>query len=345
MTFIRMHAGACPESSRLGLAFVAGLLAAALSACGGGSELQDTGQDAGGDSVPAESNLVLAESNAKAAMRNALVAVSSPVVSSAVILATPKRHPGADAAAPALISETALALARQVRPAGEAKAAVDETVACQGGGTLQVTGQRASTDLSAGDDLQMIATDCKLGLLVGEGVVNGQIGFKVTSGTTGGAFPRKAEIAFALTGFRLQVATRVLTGSGDLLASLVIAAEDAPLKAVFTGRSLAMVIAEGQREVAITWKDFLYAPDFADDTLSSFKARIETQDPGLGSGIHTYVITRDGAQGLRVQGRQSGLSLVQSGAALVLALDADGDGSYEKTIDADVQVDELLAGG
>lgn len=303
-----------------------------LTACGGGGGGDGAGGGAGEDAAPL---LALTEANAKAGAYSAIINLNNPGPEGGaqVVIAGTKAQP-ADAGKLGPATQLVLSLARLAAGAkrgGSTKVAVDDSVACAGGGTVRAEGEMAAPpELSTGDRLTLVTANCKPDVNSRE-LVNGRVTVAVHA--LGAA---ATDISFEYDRFSI--------GSGDFSIDMT---GDTRLRTSgrssmqLTGTRLSLSATQGADTTLLRWHDYRLATEAIDGAKHrSLAARVETLDPRLGTGWVGYTLSTpspvlddlvDGA--LRLQGQQGSALLVQfsDDGKVTLQLDADGNGSYERT--------------
>lgn len=290
-----------------------------------------TGGAGGSDTVQL---LTLTDANAKASAYNALVSISNPAPeggANAVLTGTKSQAEGTGTLAPP--SHLVLSLARLTTSGwrgGHTKVAVNETVGCDGGGTVRAEGEMAAPpDLSAGDRVTLIATNCKASTS-SEEIVNGRVAVTVQALGT-----EVNDLSFEYDAFSLKGAEFNVTLSGDSRLRTSGASSTQ-----LTGTRLALSTTVGTQTTLLRWLDYRLVTEPVNGVVGrSLSARVETLDSRLGTEWVGYTLStpspatrelRGGA--VRLQGQGSAM-LVQFGndGNATLQLDADGNGSYERS--------------
>ena len=306
---------------------------ALLAACGGGGGGSgDAGAGADG-TVPL---LALTDANSKAAAYNALINISNPGPqggATAVVTGTNPTSKSASASTLEPPSHVALSLVRLAVSGwrgGSTKVAVNEAVDCEGGGSVRAEGEMAAPpNLSTGDRVTLIATNCKPSPNSQE-TVSGRVAVTVQAlGTDVNDVSLEYE-AFSLRGAEFSV---TLSGDSRLRTSGASTTQ-------LTGTRLALSTTLGTQTTLLRWLDYRLAAEPVNGVVGgSLSARVETLDSRLGTEWVGYTLStpspatrelRSGAVRLQGQGSAMLVQFEDDGNA-TLQLDADGNGSYERS--------------
>ncbi|TFY99905.1 hypothetical protein [Ramlibacter rhizophilus] len=317
-----------------------------LAACGGGGG--SGGAGSGGIGGSSAAPLKITEANAKPVAASALENVASEGTGSTADLVSGLKGLGiGGAASPTLqvvrSASTLAGLAAKRAGLSTTKAAVDESVACPQGGTLRVSGNVADGEtLVAGDQVNLIATGCRM-LVDGElQTLDGGLSLTVRSGSFASSYPAQAELALVATSLRTSTPQYVVEADGDLLATWSASAATRE-SFVFSGTRFTSSLTMSGQTRSITWRDWRQsvAVDGAQTTLA-LAAAIEATDGRLGSAPVSYTLTTPVALVQVGSGLSGELKVTGGGSALLLRLvapdsatllvDANGDGAYERTL-------------
>lgn len=317
----------------------------ALAGCGGG------GGDAGGPPAGGfQATLAISTSNAKPVAADALDSATNidaaRGASNFVISAQVE---------PAALSSPALRLAQAASALGARRgagtglllaAAVNETVACSGGGTVTVSGNVAASDgFTAGDSATLSAAGCRETI---DGVLttmSGSLALTITGGSFSAtaAFPRHVAMTIQASNFSVTAGSDASTASGDVSMDLTETGPDAAA-VVLTGTSLSSQVTTSAGTRSFTMRSYRQALAIAGGSTSyTVTGDFETSNSRLGTGTVAYHVSTPAALvassagdlsagSLRVDGKASALLLTVTGSnALRLEVDADGNGSFESS--------------
>lgn len=314
--------------------------AAMLVACGGG------GGGGGGAPMPsAPAAVQITESNAKpvGAHATATAQDASAAQGSVSLMAGGVQVDAWSAAVPNLRAIATLAqLGARVGSAGAMAAGVSASETCPGGGTLTATTTAAGNGVSAGDSAEIVANNCTIG---GE-TLNGSLSLRVVSGSiTDGASTFHIVMSLVADKLSIKTSTQTATTTGDLqLDWNVTSGSTSSMTASGTSLSTSFTTASGTRSTTLRNYSQTIAVNGAVMT-GRMSASVESTSTLLGSAGGSYTISTPSdlvwtttnsnptAGVIEVVGaNRSKLRVTYSGSAVVLAVDADGDGTYEKTI-------------
>lgn len=212
--------------------FTAVLLSVLLASCGGGGGGGDSGGTTATPSTSStttsNSSLVLiSTSNAPAVAATAFDVVSGTDTTQGLTALVTGVSVESEATAPMPALPVLLtSLARILpRPAGSAVAAgvaIDQTVTCPQGGTVNVRGAVSSNSaLTAGDTLTISANACRQMVINTATTMNGSLTLAVTAGSMpDGATAFDVTLRFSTSSLRMTQGTTSILADGDMLVRL-----------------------------------------------------------------------------------------------------------------------------
>lgn len=332
---------------------VMGLAAAALlSACGGGG---GGGGTAAGGTGNAPAAVQITQDNAKpvGADASGTVQNTSAVQGTAGLVAGVQVQGGGGAQVP-----STLVLAEIVRTLGIGSAGAalpvgvtvpPTTEACPNGGTITVSGTVASdTSLNAGDSLSVSASNCGAVVAGQAATISGSLSFGVNSGSmTPSVYPFHIVMAMVATDLSVTSGGITHTSNGDVMLDWRATAAAAQTMTA-TGASLANGSTESGALRTTTWRDYTQVTTLNNTLFTGTLAGgVESNNPRLGSAGGSYTVTTpaavqwDAATGtpsagvIRVVGAgNSALRITFGAGTATLDVDADGNGSYESTVNS-----------
>lgn len=324
----------------------AAALIISLTACGGGG---------GGDNAPApsmpSSAIVITEANAKPVAASALeIAQSTSSTQGGANLVVGVELQSAAPQTP----NTLLAMAQVARLAGNtARAtalpvgvAISETQQCELGGTMTVTGNVAGdAGLFAGDNISIQANSCRIMVGGVPTTMNGMMSMRIVSGGIAGeAF--QAVLAVTATDLSGTSGSTTMVASGTVQLDVTATSADA-MSVTATGAEMSSRITMGATTRTTIIRNFAQAVVLNGSTVTStFSASVETTSTALGANGGSYIISTPSplvwdsvtlatsAGSIKVVGAAGSQLLVNLGAgnAVLIQVDANGDGTYEKNI-------------
>ena len=335
------------------LALIPSLL---VIACGGG------GGSSGAIMVPPQA-VVITEANAKPVAANALdSAQSSSATQAGAGLLTGVQIEESSGAGFSIqnnfvwMVEAARGALASVAPTASVIAtgiAINATQSCALGGSVTVNGSVASAaGLSAGDNVTLDASNCKLNQQGVASTMNGRMSLTVNSGSLF-TFPYHVVISVMTTSLSVQSGAVTVVSSGDVRLDWT-AASATVQTLVATGSSLNSRTMNGTTSRSSTWTNYTQSWSISGSTVSSsLAASVVTDSSRLGTNGASYTITTPSAvvwnSGTGVvsagvvkvvgAGNSQLLATVGAGNTVTIQIDANGDGTFEKTITS--TVDEL----
>lgn len=331
--------------------------AVVLAACGGGGG--GGGAGAGGLGGGSPQSLTIAESNAKPVSANALEAAqTTSATSGATGPLGVQVDADANAGASSLQAIAEVARLAAAKSLGGSSLAVGvvlspTTESCDLGGTLTVSGNIASSaGLSAGDSLSISTSNCAMNVGATTAVMNGSMTLNVVSGSlplfTSGSF----HVVLAVTATNLSLASGGVTvvSTGD--TRLDWAASSATSQTlVASGSSMSSRTTISGATHTTTIRNFSQSVTISGGTYTgTLAATVETDSARIGAGTVTYTIstptpvqwnasTRAATAGVvKVVGANNAslLITIAGGGGVTIQIDANGDGTYEKTVNSTV---------
>lgn len=342
-------------STRFARAALATLPALVLAACGGG----------GGGSEPASAPpevqaVAINSTNQVAVAADALDSATNVSAANAgasfVTGAQVQGDPGATVGSPAQLAAAARKFASMVPASSNTVTgvAVNETVNCELGGTLTLSGDIAGGNaIVAGDTLTISASNCKATVDGATSTMNGSMTIRVVSGsvrTDTTVYPIQVVMSLTARNFSIESGGITNKTNGDLQIDLK--QQDAvSADMVLSGNELTNSVTSGTGTRSGTLKSYRQTLAVAGTLVSnSVSATVEATNGRLGT-VSYQVSTpvgltinngtfEDGS--LRVAGQKSVLLMtVTAPNTFKLELDADGNGTYESS--KTVTLDELKA--
>jgi hypothetical protein len=324
-----------------------------LTACGGGG---------GGGGTPggsAPQSVTITETNAKPVSANALEAAQT---TSATSGATGPIGVQVDAGANAGVS-TLQAMAEVARLAAAKSLGGSSlptgvvinptTESCDFGGTTTVSGNIASSSgLAAGDSLSVSMSNCGVSIGGTMAVMNGAMTLNVVSGSLPLFSTGSFHIVLAVTTTNLSLATGGVTvvSTGDTRLDWT-AASATSQTLVASGASMSSRTTTSGVTHTTTLRNYTQSVTISGSTYTgTLAATVETDSSHIGAGTVTYTVstptpvvwnvaTRVASSGVvKVVGANNAALLVTiaAGGAVTIQIDANGDGTYEKTITSTV---------
>lgn len=324
------------------------LMTVLLAACGGG------GGGAGQPAVPSSPVAVaITEASAKVVGASALEAVQggASAQSAVGLVGVQTQVSASSATGPALLwtVRAARALAKSNVSSGAATGvAVNETVSCSGGGTAQVQGSVADPNmLTAGDLLTLVASNCRETEAGVTSTMNGAITlrFNRVSETTSGF---QANITVTATTFTVQSGSTAVTFIGQQTLDLNETTTSTTL--AISGVSATTTISTNSGTRTTTWKNFSQRYTLsAGSATSEVSGTLESDSTKLGATGGSFAVTTPTALSwnvstgvvssgaMKVVGASNSQMLMTfSATGVVIDVDANGDGTYEKTLTSTV---------
>lgn len=324
-----------------------------LASCGGG------GGGSGGTGGPpigggGPQPVALTEGNAKPVAANALEASqNTAAVRGATGLPTGVQlETGANVPTLLAIAGAArFAAAHAGSPGLPAGVAISETEVCALGGTMTISGNVANPNvgLAAGDTVTLSTTACAFASGGATTVMNGQMSMTVVSGTIS-TLPFHAVLATTATNLSVQSGGVTVVSNGDLRLDWN-ATSATTQTLVATGNSLSNRISAGGTTRTTTMRNYTQSLAINGSIFTgSLSATIETDSTRIGSTAVSYTIatptpvvwnatTRTASAGVvRVTGADNSqlLLTINGNGTATIQLDANGDGTFERTIPTDV---------
>jgi hypothetical protein len=315
-----------------------------LASCGGG------GGGGGTAGTPPPQAVVLTETNAKPVSADAVVNVRNTSATSATVPL------GVQVGTSASSSGTLQAITAAARLAGQVAAgarlptavSVSETDSCPLGGSITINGNIAnpSGDLSAGDSITIIMATCQVSDTSGTVVMNGRMSITIISGAIGAA-PFHVVLGVTAQDFSVQAGGITEVANGDVRLDWN-AISDTSESLVATGAALTSRETIAGVTRTSTLRNYTQAMTTNGTTMSStLSATVETSSTRIAASGGTYTITTPAAvvwdavtdvvaSGvIKVVGAaNSQLQLTFTGGGnATIQLDANGDGTFEKSID------------
>jgi hypothetical protein len=328
------------HSRALAIAF-----SALLASCGGGG-------GGGTATTPASTGpqaVVITETNAKPVAANAMDSVRD---TSATQGATAPVGVQVDASAAS--PGTLEAIAALARLAGSSAAAaklpagvlVSQTTSCPLGGTISISGSVASSaGLSAGDSISISSANCQLSEGGVTMVMNGQMTMKVASGSLA-ALPFHVVLDIAVSNLSVQSGGDTAVSTGDLhLDWTASTATSQTLVASGTAMTSRQTVSGVTRNT--TLRNYTQTLTISGTTTSgALAATVETDSTRVGPSGGTFtvstptplvwdeqtkVISSGVVKVVGANGSQLTVTFTGGGNATI-QLDANGDGTFEKSI-------------
>ena len=321
-----------------------GFLLSLLAACGGGGG-GDSGAAGGSSSTPTLAAVVITTANAKTVGGNGLdIAQNTASAQTGASLVTGVTLSTTSAALPSY-EHAAVAIARLARPMSATVAGVtfNETVSCSHGGTLSISGNVASSSgLFAGDSISFSASSCREyvdGILT---TMSGGMSMSVASGSFTGATPYSVTLATTATNFSVTAGGVTSTANGDMQMAI---SGSATSETITTTGSAFTTTVNGRSVALRNYSRTVTIDILAGTVTASVSASVESSSTSLGAGGGKYTIStltplvravssgNITAGSVRIVGASnSALLLTVTGTnAFSLAIDANGDGTYETT--------------
>lgn len=319
-----------------------------FAACGGGGG--GDGGSAGGSSTV---GVVITSSNAKAVAADALEnGTDNATAGAGASLVTGVQVESGSGGGPLQLASAGRTLLGLVpaMPSLATGVAVDQTVACQYGGNLRISGNLSgSSSIVAGDTLTMTAAGCKAMVDGTLTTMNGSMAIRFESGTSftsESSYPHRLVMSFTATNFAISQGTETTTSNGDLRIDL-LASSATSSDITLTGSSLASSHASTSGTRSATLKNYTETVAVRGSTqTSSITATVVSTNSRLGSSAVSYTITTvtpltsttsgDVTSGvIKVTGSGSALLLTATGTnTFKVETDANGDGTYESSTTA-----------
>ncbi|HUR91009.1 MAG TPA: hypothetical protein VMZ74_18140 [Ramlibacter sp.] len=311
-----------------------------LGACGGGGGGSGTGSTPIGSGGPG--NVAINESNAKPVGANALDAAQN---TSATVGVTGPTGVQSSASAMVPMSQAIGAINRRTAslPVG---VAVSETDQCTLGGTVSISGNvSGASGPTAGDTLAITANNCSEPVGSSTMVTNGQMTMTFVSGTLS-TLPFHVVIAVTTTNFSVQMGGITSVTSGDVRLDWT-ASSATSQTLVATGTTLTSRETIAGTPHTTTLRNYTQTVAINGTVIaSSLNASVETDSSKIATTPVSYTIatttpvtfnaaTRTATAGaVHVTGAASSqlLLTINADSTVTIQVDANGDGTYEKTI-------------
>jgi hypothetical protein len=295
-----------------------------VASCGGGGGGSGSGFGGLSSATP---QVAITESNALAVSANALDAAEN---TSAIRGAT---------GLPVGVQAIAAALPAAVT--------VNQTGACPLGGTITVLGRVPSgAALGAGDSVSIVTSNCRVSTGGSVLQMNGQLAVSVVSGSIGGSLPFHVVIATTATNLTVSGNGVTVVANGDARLDWTESAASAQT-IVSSGTTLASrETLNGSTHTTVLRNYSQQLTINGSIATASVSATVETDSAGLGIGTTSYTIstptpvvwdltTRVASAGAvkAVGANNSQLLLtVNADTTATIQVDANGDGTFEKTL-------------
>ena len=336
---------------RFGLGATAVVCALFITACGGGG--------GGGASTPAPvvataQAVVITETNAKPVAANALDSAQSTSSTTGTNLLTGVQVESGSQAAPSAINamaQTALFAATSAVSGGGALPAgvtTTQTENCPLGGSLSVTASLANSNsgLFAGDSISITATGCKLTVDGVTTTMSGALAMSIVSGSvTSLAGPFHVVMAMTATNLSVVTAASSVVVSGDARIDWTLGSTSETM--VVTGSAMTSSVTQSGVTRTSSLKNFSQSLSITGQVATgSMSATVETSSTKIGANGGIYTLSTPtalvwntttkvlSAGAVKVVGASGSALLITVGAnsTVTIQVDANGDGTYEKTL-------------
>ncbi|NPC58824.1 hypothetical protein [Caenimonas soli] len=320
-----------------------------LAACGGGGGGGSSGT--GGSTTAAPQAVLITETNAKPVAADALEAVQGASAMQGTNLLTGVEVQSESAAPAGIRAVAGIARVASASLAGRTAlasgVAISESAACPSGGGISITGNvSGGASLVPGDTITIAANNCKLAV---DGVLttmNGSLSMTVVSGSMPASGPFHVVVQYVLADLSVQAAgtTVVVAGTAQLdWTSSSITSETM----IASGTSMTVRETTGTTTHTSAMKNYSQSVAVNGSTVtSSLSATIETSSTRLGASGGSYTITTPtplvwnsstnvlSAGVVKVVGANSSqlVMTVTGSNAVTIQVDANGDGTFEKTV-------------
>lgn len=306
-----------------------------LTACGGGG---------GGGDEPA-TGLVITNANSQTVAAEAVnTASSTDVAAGAGFVVGVQVNEGARGANPLLLARAARQLVAKAPASGALATGVvaGDPQPCTNGGSVTISVATSGTSIpTAGDSLQITASNCTEGTGADAIIMNGTIAINILSGSYDSestVYPKNLTMRIVAQGFSVNSGGETEAFSGDVTIGIT---EDSATSASLTITATALTSNLGGSH-SLTLKNYtLSATETSSGTTVTMSATVETTNSSLGSGRFSYTVATvtpltvsstgviTGGS-IKVTGSGSSLLLsVTSSDSFFLDVDANGDSAYE----------------
>jgi hypothetical protein len=332
------------KTSSLGV--VTCLVLAACGGGGGGGEVAQAPQVAAPTVATVPVAVAISEATAKNVGAHATEAAQGGASTQSALGLVGVQTEESGAGAPAVL--WAIGAARSLAPAGDAVAGVtvDQTRACPLGGTvrMQATISNEQT-LSAGDVITLSATNCKLTVSGVTNTMGGSMTLRVNSATET-ATSLRANMTLTANALSVQSGSGTVVITGDQTLDLNEANGTSTLG--LSGASASTSITTGTGTRTTTWKNFRHTFVSSPTVVTaSVSGTVESDSTKLGATGGSYVVSTpttlswNPTTGAMLAGvmkivgaSNSQMQITFSASGAVITVDANGDGTYEKTVNA-----------
>jgi hypothetical protein len=319
-----------------------------LAACGGGGGGGDVSTTA---QVPVSTGPVavaISESTAKNVGAHAMEAAQggASTQNALGLVGVQVDEPGAGTPSLLWVVGAARTLAGTATGAGVAGVTVDQTRSCALGGTVRMQATIANEQtLSAGDVITLSAANCKLSVRGVTNTMGGSMTLRVNSATET-ATTTRANLTLTANALSVQsgLATVVITGNQTL--DLNDANGTSTLGISGASASTSITTPTGTRTT--TWKNFQHTfVANATAVTATVSGTVESDSKLLGASGGSYVVSTPttlswspatgtmSAGVMKIVGASSSqMQITFSSTGAVITVDANGDGTYEKTLSA-----------
>jgi hypothetical protein len=322
-----------------------------LTACGGGG--------GGGDAAPAPApvtssgTLQITTANAKPVSADALDNATNvdAAEGGASIVTGVQVDTGAAAGGSATLqlADAARVLAAKAigRTSLATGAAVNESAACNGGGSVNISGNVASnSDLSPGDTITISASSCRETVNGATSTLNGSMKITIVSGSVN-ANPVHIVMTIESLGFSVSENGKTSQTNGDLTLDVTGSAGSSTQSVVLSGKSLSTSVSSAAGTRSFSLQNYRQSVSSVNGAVTyNVEAQVTTSNSRLGAGTQVYSVSTPTALttnasraytggSLKVTGKSSALLLTVTGTdTFQLQVDENGDGTFETTTPA-----------
>jgi len=326
-----------------------------LVGCGGGGGGGGGTTAGAGGSTTAPQAVSITETNAKPVAADALNTVQGTSATQSTNLLTGVEVQTQAGTAPAGVR----AMAEMARLASTSRVgratlatgvAISESLACESGGSLAITGNVSGGEgLVAGDSITITANNCKMGIDGFLTTMNGSMSMTIVSGNMN-TIPFNVVVSFVATDLSVEADGTTVVMSGEVRLDWTSSSVSSETM-VASGSSMTVRETTGGTTHTSTMKNYSQSVSVNGFiTTSSLSATIETSSTRLGASGGSYTISTPTpvvwnsstnvvtAGVVKVVGaNNSQLVMTVTGNNTVsIQIDANGDGTFESTVSSTV---------
>jgi hypothetical protein len=233
--------------------------------------------------------------------------------------------------------------------------AISESEACPSGGSISINGNVSGGEsLVAGDNVTIAANNCSMAVDGVMTVMSGSMSMTIVSGSIGDG-PFHVVARFVLTDLTVQAQGTTVVASGTTQLDWTSSVTSESM--VSSGASLTVRETVGTKTHTIAMKNFSQSVSVNGSVVtSSLSATIETSSTRVGANGGSYTITTPtpmvwnsstkvlSAGVIKVVGANNSqlVITVTGNNAISITIDANGDGTFEKTVSSTVSELEAL---